>query len=463
MKVIKRRKTWEPPVIIPHRLGTINKYGNRVCRDEVEETAFGVRVDELLERYGSPLFVTSETKIRSNVRRLKRIFESRYSPVIHAWSYKTNYTSAVCNIMHQESSWAEVVSSFEYDKARALGVPGERIIFNGPNKSKAALERAVAEGAHIHVDHMDEIKLLESVAQSLGKIVEVTMRLNFDTGYTEPWCRFGFNIESGQAQHAAGAIAVSPHLKLTGLHSHIGTFITEPRAYEAQVRIMAKFMRTLEDSSDVRIDFFDIGGGFPSINSLKSIYLPPEQVVPDLTEYADLICGALSEETRYRKEQGRPLPMLILESGRAMIDDAQVLLSTVVGRKRLPDGRRALVLDAGTNTLFTAYWYHHKVKVTRPVEGVPEDTVLYGPLCMNIDVMRSSIQLPPVRVGDSLMFKSVGAYNNTQWMQFIEYRPAVVLIDTRGECSTIRRRENLEVMCAQDILPSHLKSSFKSS
>ncbi len=451
---------WEPPFIQPHRLGEINKFGRMKARDNYVEHVFGVPVTLLKEEFGSPCFVTSETHFRNNLQNLKKAFERRYGDVIHGWSYKTNYISAMCNIAHQEGCYAEVVSAFEYEKARHLGVPGEKIIFNGPNKGKAILERAINDGAHIHLDHLDELNLVDEIASRLNKIVNVSLRLNFDTGYTEPWSRFGFNIESGQARQAARLLGASKNLNLTGLHSHIGTFILEPKAYVQQVKIMCKFMREIEAQDDIEIDTIDIGGGLPSKNALQSIYLPPEQVIPPLSEYADAICNTLIEETNYRSQLGRKKPTLIFESGRAAVDDTQALITSVVGTKRLPDGRRAAILDAGTNLLFTAYWYNHQVQMTRPADGPLADTALYGPLCMNIDVVRSSIQLPPLEYGDTLVINPVGAYNNTQWMQFIEYRPNVVLVHEDNTYSVIREREDLQVMCQQDRLPQHLVKSF---
>jgi diaminopimelate decarboxylase len=120
----------------------------------------------------------------------------------------------------------------------------------------------------------------------------------------------------------------------------------------------------------------------------------------------------------------------------------------VVGRKETADGRPAAILDAGLNALFTALWYDHPVKLASPARGQPRDTVLYGPLCMNIDVVRHSVQLPPLAVGDLLLIAPVGAYNTTQSMQFIEYRPAVVLIHGDREVSLIRAAEDLEIVCA---------------
>ncbi len=334
-----------------------------------------------------------------------------------------------------------MVSAFEYEKARSHGVPGERILFNGPHKQREILERVVAEGARVHIDNLDEMYTLEAIAAEVGRTIPVTIRLNFDTGYTEPWSRFGFNIETGQALDAARRIGNSPHLRLRGLHSHIGTFILDTRAYEAQVRIMCAFMETAESETGCEIDSIDIGGGFASRNALHGTYLPPEQVVPEIEQYAQAICDTLLEATRGRTARGKPQPTLILETGRATVDDAGSLISSVVATKHLPDGRRSAVLDAGVNLLFTSFWYNHRVELAQPPQGIPEETVLYGPLCMNIDVVRASVTLPPLRVGERLVVSPVGAYNNTQWLQFIEYRPNVVMTHGGGEVSVIRQAE----------------------
>lgn len=149
-------------------------------------------------------------------------------------------------------------------------------------------------------------------------------------------------------------------------------------------------------------------------------------------------------------------PTIFLEAGRALVDDAGFLVTTVHATKRLPDGRRALVLDAGVNTLVTSAWYKHDVVPAQDFQGTPEPTVMVGPLCMNIDVLRDHLLFPPVNVGDRLVFKSVGAYNVTQWMQFIVERPAVVLVSRAGEPAVIRRRESLETLVAQEAMPPWL-------
>ena len=454
------KKNWTKPTIKEHGGNTLNKFGRTPVKDYEDEIE-GISIDSLIQEYGSPLFVLSEKKLRENVRKLKTTFESRYQPVVYGWSYKTNYLNTVCSILHQEGSWAEVVSIFEYEKARALGVPANRILFNGPHKSKETLELCVAEGARIHIDNNDELYLLESVAQAAGKAVDVTIRLNFDTGYTEAWSRFGFNIESGQAINAAKRLGTSPWLNLCGLHSHIGTFILDARAYSSQVKIMCDFMKTAEQQTGCTITSIDIGGGFASKNDLHGMYQPAEQIVPTIEQYADAICTTLIQETADREAAGKPRPTLIMESGRSIIDDAEVLISSIVSTRRLPDGRAAAVMDAGVNLLFTAFWYNHRIKPTRLLDGIAEDTVLYGPLCMNIDIVRQSIMMPPLSVGDSLVVSPVGAYNNTQWMQFIEYRPNIVMIHEDGQTSVIREAEDLAFMNQLEKIPEHVQGNHQ--
>jgi diaminopimelate decarboxylase len=458
-KTTALRRAWQKPTLTVHKVGVLNKFGTARFHHYLDRFE-GVELRALAKEHGSPLFVISERRLRENVRRLRRAFLTRYPDVKIGWSYKTNYLDAVCAVMHQEGSVAEVVSDFEYEKARALGVPGSEILFNGPHKPKAILERAIAEGARIHLDHLDELYLLEDLARAARKVVDVTLRLNFDTGFTEPWSRFGFNLENGQAMDAAKRIGVSQHLRLKGLHSHIGTFILDPRAYAAQARILAGFMDAVETQTGCAIESLDFGGGFASMNSLQGTYLPPEQVVPTFDQYAEALCTALLQATEARAAAGKPRPQLILETGRALVDDAAILITSVIANKRLADGRKAVVLDAGVNLLFTGFWYNHAIKPTRPLDGIPEDTVLYGPLCMNIDVVRHSVSLPPMELGEPLVISPVGAYNNTQWMQFITYRPAVVMIGDEGQVDVIRPAENLASFQGAEQLPVRLRNPF---
>jgi len=447
------KKKYEKPVISKVNVGFSNKIGGKAfAYSRVRKDIDGVSIEELVKEFGSPLFVFSERRLREKFRSIKRAFETRYPNVEFTWSYKTNYLKAICAILHQEGETAEVVSEFEYEKARRLGIPGDQIVFNGPYKPKEALLRAIEEGARINADTFEELADIEEIAKELGRKVKIGIRINMDTGIQPRWDRFGFNLESGQAEDAVKRIAASEWLELNGLHCHIGTFILEPKAYENEVRKMVNFAYHIEDNYGYKIEYLDIGGGLPSKNRLKGIYLPPEVAVPDIDEYAERITTALLESLR-----PGDFPKLIIEAGRAIVDEAGFLITTVYASKRLPNGVKGYVIDAGVNILFTAFWYNFKVEVDRPLHGTPEPSILYGPLCMNIDVINDLEYLPPMPRGTRLILSPVGAYNVTQWMQFIRYRPNVVLIDMEGKVHLIREAENIEDIERRERLPEHLR------
>lgn len=447
------KTAYEKPVILRLETGYLNKFGSSpMYARKVRKDIDGATIDALVEEFGSPLFVFSERVMREKYREVHEAFATRYPNVVQAWSYKTNYLQAVCSIFHDEGALAEVVSEFEYDKARKLGVPGSRIIFNGPHKPMGALRKAVEEGAQIHVDHLDEIHDLEQLAEEMGRKIPIGMRLNMDTGIHPQWTRFGLNLDSGQAMDAVKRIHARGHLVLNGLHAHIGTFILDPDAYGRETAKMAQFAAEVSHRFGFEIEYLDIGGGFPSKNKLKGTYLPPDVAVPSIDAFAERITDAL-----FANLPAGVFPRLILETGRALVDEAGWLVTTVFATKRLPDGRRTYVADAGLNDLFTAFWYKFNIELDREVQGMNEPAMVNGPLCMNIDVLDEGILLPPLRRGTRLVFSPVGAYNVTQWMQFIEYRPAVVLVGEDGSVDVIREREDLTDVERRERLPERLK------
>jgi len=448
---------YEPPFIMKLKSSMMNKYGmSSQFHRKVRKAIDGVKISDLVDQYGSPLFVYSERTIRRKYRQLYSAFSTRYPNVSFGWSYKTNYLKAICGVMHDEGSIAEVVSKMEYQKAKALGMAGDEIVFNGPNKPIDILETAMDDGAMVNVDNLDEIDDLELVAERLGRPLEVGIRLNLDAGIYPQWSRFGFNLESGQAMDAVRRLARGGRLSLRGLHCHIGTFILDATAYARAVEKMVKFGYEVQDTFGFPMEYIDVGGGFPSRSKLKGMYLSPDVALPSLDEYAEQICDGLHNSLR-----GDDRPKLIVESGRALIDEAGYLITSILSSKRLADGTRAYVADAGINLLFTSFWYKFNVEMDREVSGSRETSVVYGPMCMNIDAIDEGIDLPPLERGHRLIFSPVGAYNNTQWLQFIEYRPNVVLIAEDGNVDLIREAEDLTDIERREVLPERLARKRK--
>ncbi len=412
----------------------------------------GVKVDDLIEQYGSPVYVFSERTIRKAMEDIKRAFSLRYQKVQMAWSYKTNYLDSICRIFHKEGSWAEVVSGFEYDKAIRNGVKGENILFNGPAKSALELEKAARNGSFIHIDHFDELFMLSDICMSKNIEARVAIRVNMDIGIYPKWDRFGLNYENGEAWDAINRIMNNPKLKLMGLHTHIGTYIMSVDAYRIAASKLAELACSIAQKFDHYISYIDMGGGFASKNTLRGAYLSGEDTTPSFEEYAEAITSAIINS------QIKPdkLPTLILETGRALIDNAGSIAGSVLANKRLSDGRRATIVDVGVNLLFTAFWYDHKIHPVSNHSGLVEETTIYGPLCMNIDVLRPSLMFPSLKRGDRFVITRTGAYNNTQWLQFITTRPNVVLIDQNRKVHLIRRAETLEDVAANEFIPEYL-------
>jgi len=442
---------YERPVIKKLETNMPNKFGLRT-EYQPKTHIDGVEVKDLIKEHGSPLFVISEQTIRKVYRSAKKTFTTRYPKVQFAWSYKTNYLNAVCHVFHQEGSWAEVVSGFEYEKALRNGVDGSKIIFNGPDKTVEDLTKAITNDSLIHIDHLDELYSVFELADSLNKKPKVAIRVNMDTGIYPMWDRFGFNYENGQAWDALNKIMRSNKLELIGLHCHIGTFMLTAQAYATAAYKLADLAIGIKKKYKHDIKYIDMGGGFASKNTLKGSYLPGSDTNPTFDDFAEAITSALINSNF----EPNNLPLLILETGRALIDEAGYLLGSVIANKRSAQGKRTTIIDVGVNILFTSFWYEHKITPAQPFTNYAEDTTLYGPLCMNIDVVRESISLPLMNKGDHFVIHHVGAYNMTQWMQFITLRPKVVMIDKESKVHVIRDNETIERITQMEHVPEHL-------
>ena len=468
-----KKEPYSAPTIRRVAQGSANP--QRLGRVPVMDSIDGVPVAALLGTHGSPLFVFSESKLRDTVREAREAFESVYPDVRFAWSYKTNYLNAICRLFHQEGSIAEVVSGFEYQKARHNGIPGDHIIFNGPWKDPAALLTAVDEGAMIQVDNRDEMLALARLAEQRSSTLAVGIRIHLDTGTHAVWSKFGFSADDGEALRMIEWIHSNTRLTVRGIHCHIGTFMLDAAAYATAAEKIVELAIATEEAGAGPIEYLNLGGGFASHARLHGQYLPPEQATPAFDVYAEAICGTIKR----RWPGGRKLPRLYLETGRAMVDDAGYLIASVVAVKQRPghaashalaaygkgavapaaavaSRRNAVVLDVGINILYTTAWYQPTIYPASAPATAAQPTTVYGCLCMNIDVIREEASLPALRPGDAVVIHPVGAYNITQAMQFITYRPAVVMIAPDRGVHVIRRREVLEDVQGPEQVPAHL-------
>ncbi len=259
-------------------------------------------------------------------------------------------------------------------------------------------------------------------------------------------------MESGQAFEACRRVVSSGYLKLNGLHCHLGTYLADTSVYNQGMTKLIDFALKLEKDLKVQIEYLDIGGGYASNNTLHTQFLSGAAVIPTFDQYANALCQPLRDKASSFKRR----PRLILEPGRALVDEAVSLVTTVVSTKRFADGTKAVVVDAGVNLLPTAYWFKHEIASTQDMGTTLESGNIYGPLCMQIDVVRTEVRLPPLQKGNVLVIKNVGAYNITQSCQFIYPRPGVIIVNN-GQTEYLKLPETTKDLRRLEVMPARLK------
>ena len=446
----KGKKPYVQPLIKKISFADTGKFKSTRLKASSIKVIEGLAVRNLIGDYGSPLYLVSESMLRRCYRELAQAFTKRYPRTTIAYSYKTNYLSAICSILHQEGAWAEVVSGLEYEMAKRLAVDGSMIIFNGPFKRPEEMSRAFREGAAVNIDSFDELKAAGEVAETLGCKVKVGIRVNMQLNYPV-WDKFGFSCEQGEALRACREIKNHRYLELAGLHCHAGTFIIDLGIYRRLIENLSALAVKIKDELGMEMKYLDVGGGFPSSNSLHTQLMPGSTIAPPLEQYAETICGVMNKRLRSFNQA----PRLILEPGRSVVDECMYLLTSVVAAKERLKGNRTIIVDAGVNLLPASSYYRYEMASDRDSAEAMEEVDVYGALCMQIDVLRKSVRLPAVKPGDIITVSKVGAYNFTQSMQFIYPRPAVVLLND-GKTEIIRRKEQYEDIKGMEIIPGRL-------
>jgi len=409
-----------------------------------------VPAKELIREYGTPLFVISEKQIKQNYNRSYKAFSSRYPKSLIAYSYKTNYLPAVCDILHREGAGAEVVSGFELFLARKLGVPPSKIIFNGPGKTDQEIEMLIDEGvALVNVDSIDELDRINQIAEGKGEIADVGIRVKPNIADFFVWPKFGLDIDrwAFEAYKRASELA---NINVVGIHAHIGTQICSTAPYVESIRQMTKLMHEVNAKLGIEFEFIDIGGGF-GVPGFTPIY-PFEEAIENpatIDQFAESISETLLSSI---SDYDLPELTLVLEPGRILITDPVVLLTMVEGTKIVGKNTKTVMVDGGINLIHFAPSYYHRILPVTDGGGEREVVDICGPLCMQLDVLGVNRELPVLKRGDFLAVLDAGAYSISLSQQFIRPRPPVVMVG-EGEGRLVRRGETFEDIFGLDVLP----------
>jgi len=409
--------------------------------------AENVAIGDIAKAVGTPFYVYSA----ATFRRHYQLFEEALAGMDHLICYamKANGNMAILKLMADLGAGIDVVSGGEYAKARAAGVPGERIVFSGIGKTKAEMHMALEGGIRqFNVESEPELVALSEVASALGKTAPITIRVNPDvdakthakiaTGKSEN--KFGIPIAKARAAYAQAASL--PGIEIIGIDVHIGSQLTDLTPYEAAFTKVAELTHMLRADGHT-IKRLDLGGGL-GIPYQRSNEAPPLPI-----EYGEVV----------RRTVGDLGCEIEIEPGRLIAGNAGLMVSSVIYLKH-GEGRNFLILDAAMNDLIRPAMYeaHHDiVPVTELTPGVEQNPIdIVGPVCETGDTFAKQRNMPPLQAKDLVAFRSAGAYGAVMASEY-NARPLIpeVLVDG-DQFAVIRPRPTLDEMINRDIIPEWL-------
>lgn len=408
-------------------------------------TIGGVDSVELIEQYGSPLYVTNEERLRANFRRYKDAFPN--ADLYYAAKANANFT--ILNIMADEGAGADVFSDGELYMALLAGIPKGKVLFNGNSKSDSELLMAVKTGVRVTLDSLDELRTLSKIAKNEGAVVDISFRVNPDVSPdTHPKISTGlktskFGVPHGEVVRAYKEAMDLPGVNPVGIHCHIGSQILDITPF---AEAMTKMMDLVEQVSRLgaKLEFVDVGSGL-GIPYEKGIDVPTPQ------DLADLILPIFNERC---KAEGIS-PKLVLEPGRYVAADSTVLLTTVNTMKEAE--KKFVGVDAGFNLMIRPAMYdsyQHVVVANKADAPVKDIYSIAGPICETGDILAHDRELPEIEKGDIIAVLDAGAYGFSMSSQYNgRVRCAEVLVND-GDVDVIRKRETYDDLLANQILPA---------
>jgi len=418
----------------------------------------GADLVELSIKYGTPLFVFDEKRLRENYRRFRDAFSRNYPKTIVCYSVKTNYNLLLCKRMQEEGAYAEVASGLDLHVARKAGFTPDHLVFDGLFKPETALREAIANGVLlINAESFTELANINKIAGMMGKKQKVgirvnnirTKRLSSEAIYCNPLTRFGFSPE--EAYKAFKTAEKFENLDIKGIMTHPYWGIHQ----------FLPFVKRIQDELGIQMEYINFGGGFEKSSTKIGL--------PDLIK--DMARQTIGLETRLdagkkkepraiektgelvaaevRETLGNDEATLIFEPGRYIIHDAGLLLLRV-GVIKEAGGFKWLVVDGGTN-LNSDWLERKKIIVANKASAPAAETVnVVGPLLFARDFVTIKKTLPKVEEGDTLAVFNSGAYTLSNSTQFLNPRPCAVLVDENGKATVARRRETYDYVLAMD-------------
>lgn len=399
--------------------------------------------NKLIKQYGSPLYVFHEDEFKRNYLDLLNTFRAIYPKYNIAYSYKTNYTPAICKLVKELGGLAEVVSDMEYRLAKKLGYKDEDIVYNGPVKGEG-LFKHLLNGGVANIDSLDELdEVIAFAKKNQATVFQIAFRVNIDIeqGFIS---RFGIDAYEedtikSDLDRAFASVKEQSNIRVVGLHCHIGRSRSID-AWKNRVRIMFKLVDRY--FKDVVPQFIDLGSGMNSV-------MEPELAcqfgghIPSFAEYACIVADAMKE--RYGHLPMEQQPILYTEPGTTLISGCMSFLSTIKTIKNVK-GKDYVTFDCCggnmgdichlKNLPITVY---HNGQQTRALDNA----TFVGYTCLEHDHIYEGFG-GELAVGDYVQFRNIGSYSNVFKPPFILPNCAMVSIRDNGEVKLIKEAETID-------------------
>jgi diaminopimelate decarboxylase len=409
--------------------------------------AEGVSLPRIAEAVGTPFYCYSTATLERHYRVLQEAFAGLDAFICYA--LKANSNQAVIATLARLGAGMDVVSEGELRRARAAGVPADKIIFAGVGKTREEMAYALQEGIlGFNVESEPELDALSEVAVGLGRIASIAFRVNPDvdakthakisTGKAEN--KFGVPFEDAPRLYAKAAKL--PGIAVAGIHMHIGSQITDLQPFRNAFALMRELATTLRASGQ-HLTHLDLGGG------LGVPFRSDNAVPPSPHEYAQVV----------RETLGSLGLKVVLEPGRMIVANAGILIARVIYAKRGRD-KAFTIVDAAMNDLIrpTLYEAHHEIwpveeKLARK-EPIMQD--IAGPICETGDYLALDRRLPPFASSDLLAFMTAGAYGSAMSSNYNTRLLVPEVLVNGEEYSVVRPRQTYDALIGQDRLPAWL-------
>ncbi len=416
-------------------------------------TIGGCCINDLVKRYGSPLYILDEITLRNSCKAYKKSLDKYYpGDSLPIYASKANSSLFMSNLVSSEELGLDAVSEGELLTALKGGVPNEKIVFHGNNKSDREIAFAIQNNIKVIVDNIHDLKRLERISETLDRNLEIMIR--FTPGiecHTHEYIRtgsfdskFGFGIE--YLETLFKAIKETKFLNLTGIHAHIGSQIFELDPHKDLGEIMVNVILKAKYHGHI-IKELNVGGGL-------GIKYTEDDDPPSIDEWIKTV--SLSVYNTCKKNNIK-LPKLMCEPGRSIVSTAGVTIYTIGSFKEIPGIRTYLSVDGGMSDNPRPITYQSSYSaclVNDPLGNSSKKRyTVAGKHCESGDVLFKELELGQCATGDLICVFGTGAYNNSMSSNYNRIpKPATVLVNN-GEAEIIQKRESPDDLLKYDVLP----------